>query len=70
MSAGPVGRNKRSALRHKNNGATTIPRSEVHLASMFENGAKRFASYELHGGHAAGRVRVGQLCCSRPRRWN
>jgi hypothetical protein len=25
-------RNKRSALRHKNNGATAIPHSELHLA--------------------------------------
>ena len=40
---GPVVRNKRSALRHKNNGATAIPHSELHLALMTEDGAMRFA---------------------------
>jgi hypothetical protein len=40
--AGPVGRNKRSALRRKNNGATAIPNSELHLALMSEDGAMRF----------------------------
>jgi len=43
MSARPVGRNKRSALRRKNNGATAIPGSEVHLALMSKDGAVRFA---------------------------
>ena len=38
-----VGRNKRSALRRKKNGATAIPHSDVHLALMPEDGAMRFA---------------------------
>jgi hypothetical protein len=41
---GSVVRNKRSALRHKNNGATAIPHSELHLALMSENGAMRLRS--------------------------
>src|ERR1043166_9256812 len=40
---GPVGRAKLSALRRKNNGATAIAPSELHLALSSENGAMRFA---------------------------